>query len=310
MALAFAVLWGVLFPVLSDAVANQEISVSKPYYDFFAVVFGLPLLFLAGVGPVIAWRRSSLRGAGRVFLWPFVSAAASTAILVLAGYGSSPPGVIAISLCLFVAVTVVLELVRGTRARKALTPGISWPRALVQLVGPQPAPLRRLRRPPGDRRRRRRDRRQHRLLDPPGASPEPGRVDLDRRLSGALPAAPAGRQRLLRRDPGPARGAPRRLVARPDRARPASVPRRGVPSNEVAIHSDLPDRADFYAILSGVDANGRALMTLIVNPLVNLLWLAGFLLALGVGIAIWPDPREARRLATRFSRDPAALERR
>jgi cytochrome c-type biogenesis protein CcmF len=83
----------------------------------------------------------------------------------------------------------------------------------------------------------------------------------------------------------------------------------GVPSNEVAIHSDLRTGADFYAILSGVDANGRALMTLIVNPLVNLLWLAGFLLAFGVGIAIWPDPREARRLATRFGREPAALER-
>src|SRR3954454_22059818 len=135
VALAFAVLWGILFPVISRAVASQEISVSKPYYDFFAVIFGLPLLFLAGVGPVIAWRRSSLRGAARAFAWPFASAAAATALLVLLGYGDSIPGVVALSLCLFVAVTVLLELARGTQARKALSPGISWPGALAQLIG-------------------------------------------------------------------------------------------------------------------------------------------------------------------------------
>src|SRR5262249_7310728 len=58
----------------------------------------------------------------------------------------------------------------------------------------------------------------------------------------------------------------------------------GAPSNEVAIHSDLRSGADFYAILGGIDAQGTALLTLIVNPLVNLLWIAGALLALGVGI--------------------------
>jgi cytochrome c-type biogenesis protein CcmF len=310
VALAFAVLWGVLFPVLSDAVANQEISVSKPYYDFFAVAFGLPLLFLAGVGPVIAWRRSSLRSAGRVFLWPFVSAAASTALLLLFGYGSSPPGVVAISLCLFVAVTVVLELVRGTRARKALSPGISWPRALAQLVG---------------RNRRRYGGYVVHLAVVVG-------------IVGIVGSTAYSTHQELRLNPGESTsvdGYQVRYVA-PQRVSNASyvetrallevrhggtslgqiAPARreylveGVPSNEVAIHSDLRTGADFYAILSGIDGNGRALMTLIVNPLVNLLWLAGFLLALGVGIAIWPDPREARRLATRFSRDPAALERR
>ena len=82
----------------------------------------------------------------------------------------------------------------------------------------------------------------------------------------------------------------------------------GVPSNEVAIHSDLRSGADFYAILGGIDTRQTALLTLIVNPLVNLLWLAGGLLAFGVAIAIWPDPREARRLAHRFAREPVATE--
>src|SRR4029079_4857279 len=49
--------------------------------------------------------------------------------------GVRRPGVVAISLCLFVTVTIGLELARGTAARRALTPGTSWPAALAQLVG-------------------------------------------------------------------------------------------------------------------------------------------------------------------------------
>ncbi|HYZ79634.1 MAG TPA: cytochrome c-type biogenesis CcmF C-terminal domain-containing protein, partial [Solirubrobacteraceae bacterium] len=134
VAFAFAVLWGVLFPLLSRAVRGDEVLVSSPFYDFFATVFGLPILFLAGVGPVIAWRRSSVRSALRPFLWPFAAAFAAAVLLFLRGYGTSVPGVVALSLCLFVAVTVVLEFVRGTRARRALTPGLGWPRAFAQLV--------------------------------------------------------------------------------------------------------------------------------------------------------------------------------
>ena len=51
-------------------------SVSTPYYNFFLVLFGLPLLFLTGVGPLIAWRRASPGSLYRTFRWPVVSAIA------------------------------------------------------------------------------------------------------------------------------------------------------------------------------------------------------------------------------------------
>ena len=47
----FAVIWGVVFPVLSDAARGVQSTVSSPYYNFFLVLFGLPLLLLIGIGP-------------------------------------------------------------------------------------------------------------------------------------------------------------------------------------------------------------------------------------------------------------------
>ena len=68
-------LWGVIFPILSEAVRGVRSTVSTPYYDFFLVIFGLPLLALTGIGPLIAWRRASPDSLIRTFRWPVISAA-------------------------------------------------------------------------------------------------------------------------------------------------------------------------------------------------------------------------------------------
>ncbi len=67
VALCLTILWGVAWPILSEAVRGTSVVVGRPYYDFFLRIFGLPLLLLMGVGPLIAWRRASLRGLGRTF---------------------------------------------------------------------------------------------------------------------------------------------------------------------------------------------------------------------------------------------------
>ena len=74
VALALTILWGVVYPILSEAVTGQAATVSKPYYNFFLHTFGLPLLLLMGIGPLVAWRRASLRALGRTFLWPLAAA--------------------------------------------------------------------------------------------------------------------------------------------------------------------------------------------------------------------------------------------
>jgi cytochrome c-type biogenesis protein CcmF len=121
VALCLTVLWGVTFPILSEAVRGESVTVGRPYYDFFLRAFGLPLLLLMGIGPLIAWRRASLRSLGRTFLWPFAAAVASGIALIAAGAGSSVPGLIAYTFSAFVAATIGLEFIRGTQARRALS---------------------------------------------------------------------------------------------------------------------------------------------------------------------------------------------
>src|ERR671933_745819 len=70
VALCLTILWGVVYPVLSEAVRGESLTVGPPFYNFFLRSFGLPLLVLMGIGPLIAWRRASLRAVGRTFAWP------------------------------------------------------------------------------------------------------------------------------------------------------------------------------------------------------------------------------------------------
>src|SRR4029078_5037436 len=114
VAFCLTILWGVTFPILSEAVRGESITVGRPYYDFFLRAFGLPLLLLMGIGPLIAWRRASLRSLGRTFLWPFAAALVAGAGLIAAGAGSSIPGLIAYTFASFVAATIGLELLRGS----------------------------------------------------------------------------------------------------------------------------------------------------------------------------------------------------
>src|ERR671929_1060914 len=89
VALALTILWGVVYPLLSQAVTGEASTVSKPYYNFFLHTFGLPLLLLMGIGPLVAWRRASLRALGRTFLWPIAAAVAAGIALLAAGADSS-----------------------------------------------------------------------------------------------------------------------------------------------------------------------------------------------------------------------------
>ncbi len=95
VALCLTILWGVAFPILSEAVRGDTLTIGRPYYDFFLRIFGLPLLLLMGIGPLVAWRRQSLRALGAAALWPAAFALAAGAVLVAFGAGSSRPGLIA-----------------------------------------------------------------------------------------------------------------------------------------------------------------------------------------------------------------------
>src|SRR5207244_640348 len=120
VAFTLTVLWWVAFPLLSEAVRGERITVGPPYFNFFLRVFGLPLLLLMGIGPLVAWRRSSLRALGASLVWPTATALVAGGVLIALGTGSNLGGLVAYTFSVFVLAAIVLEFTRGTRARKAL----------------------------------------------------------------------------------------------------------------------------------------------------------------------------------------------
>ncbi|MGH9587643.1 MAG: cytochrome c-type biogenesis CcmF C-terminal domain-containing protein, partial [Acidobacteriaceae bacterium] len=84
----FTVLWGTFFPKLSEYFQGNEVTVNRYYYDRVAIPMGLFLLFLTGIGPVLAWRSSSFRSVRKNFILPVI-AAVVTGIVVIA-FGVQP----------------------------------------------------------------------------------------------------------------------------------------------------------------------------------------------------------------------------
>ena len=304
VALALTILWGVVYPLVSEAVRGVAVSVGAPYYDFFAVVFGLPLVLLMGVGPVVAWRRASLRSLGRQLAWPAGVALLAGAALLLAGAGSSPAGVVGYTFAAFVMTTIVLEFARGTRARKSLGTG-GWWAAFTGLVG--------------------RNRRRY-----GGYVVHAAIVIL---LVGAIGIGGFSTTREARLDPGESMtvgdytllytGTEQRRGPNAQELRAQLAVERGdeslgtmqagknrylaeeQTSNEVGIHTSWLRGEDLFVIADQFNADGSVYLKAIVNPLVNFIWLAGLVFVLGSVVAMWPDAREQRRLAQRFAGEGA-----
>jgi len=115
LASCFAVLWGTLFPVISEAVSGEKISLDAVWFNKLMIPIGLFLLLLTGVGPLFAWRRTSAESLRRNFQIPGIAAVGLVAGLLVAGVRSFY-ALISFGFCLFVALTVLMEFYRGARA--------------------------------------------------------------------------------------------------------------------------------------------------------------------------------------------------
>jgi cytochrome c-type biogenesis protein CcmF len=259
-----------------------------------------------GIGPLIAWRRASWRSLGRTAAWPIAVALAAGAALLAAGAGSSIPGLLAYTFSAFVLSAIALELIRGTRARRALGAG-GWAASLGSLVA-------------ANRRRyggyvvhaavvllaigvagssAYQTQREGRLTT--GETMRVGDYTLGLRGVEARRAANATEVRAVldvERDG-------RRLGTL--RAGKNSYPVEEQTSNEVAIRSDLLTGEDLFVIADELRPGANSVyLRVFVKPLVNLIWLAGLVFIAGALIAMWPDAREARRLAARYAGTRAA----
>jgi cytochrome c-type biogenesis protein CcmF len=301
VALALTILWGVVYPILSEVVTGQTATVSKPYYNFFLHTFGLPLLLLMGIGPLVAWRRASLRALGRTFLWPLAAALIAGIALLAAGAGSSRIGVIAYTFSVFVLAAIALEFVRGTIARRALG-SLGWAGAFSSLIA--------------------RNRRRYGgyvvhasvvllAIGVTGASAY--QTVRESRLKSGQSMTVAGDRLVFRGFQSRMESNHRAIRALVDVYRGDKYLGRYTPgknqyfaedqvSNEVAIRHDWLTGGDLFLIADQVNSNGSIDLKALQKPLVNLLWLAGFVFVGGALIALWPDAREERRLAERYAR--------
>jgi cytochrome c-type biogenesis protein CcmF len=130
--IAFSVLWGTLFPILSEAVRGSKITVGPPFFNAVNIPLGLLLLGLTGIGPLIAWRRASVSNLKRQFAVPLFGGATVLALLLASGM-RQPSAIAAYALAGFVATTILQEFYKGVGARQRMH-GESIPVAFVRLV--------------------------------------------------------------------------------------------------------------------------------------------------------------------------------
>jgi cytochrome c-type biogenesis protein CcmF len=131
VAATFTVFFGTIFPLISEAVRGVKVSVGMPFFNRVNVPLFLALIFLMGVGPLIAWRRASLDNLRRNFLWPAVIGVVAAAVVFGLGVRSTL-AVLSLALAAFVAATIAVDVVRATRSRVRM--GEAIPRALGGLL--------------------------------------------------------------------------------------------------------------------------------------------------------------------------------
>lgn len=292
MVILVIVLWGTMFPVLSEAVRGTKISVGPSFFNKLTGPFAALLLLLTGVGPLIAWRRASLESLRRQFLRPvLVGLAAFAATLAIFGRDAGVYPLVFWSLGAFVIATIAQEYAQAIRVR--MRGGESAARALATLL--------------------RRNQRRYGgyvvhlgvvfiLIGISGAAFNEER--LENVQPGGTIAMNGYRLEYLTAKPLPKQhygGAVARLalyhgdeplaVLAPQRRmywleqQPASIP---------SIRSTL--REDLYVILTALEPDGSATLKIHRNPLVNFIWIGGWTFLLGALLVLWPHPE---RRATR-----------
>src|ERR1700691_2437406 len=125
LAACFTVLWGTLFPVLSEYVQGNRVTVSAPVYNRVAVPIGVFLLFLTGIGPLLAWRSTSMKSIRRNCVLPGIVALVVAIAVIPLGvhpwtiFTTDEQGAfyawITFTMAAFVATAIFAEFFRGAK---------------------------------------------------------------------------------------------------------------------------------------------------------------------------------------------------
>ena len=131
LGIAFVTLWGVVYPLVSEAFSGFTVTVGEPFYNQVNGHLFLGLIFLMGVGPLLPWRRTGGRTFRRTLMKPVILALAVLIAIAILGIRNPYP-LVAFALFTLVTAGILQEWIRGTRSRN--TRGESYPRAFVALI--------------------------------------------------------------------------------------------------------------------------------------------------------------------------------
>ena len=298
LAVLAATFWGTIFPLLSEALHGANVAIGPQFYKQVNGPVFIGLLVLMGVGPLLAWRRTSRSSLAHNFRWPTL-AGVGVAGALLALLGISRVGAaLAFGACAFVVGAILLEFARGVGVRRRS--GIGWVAALHGLIAAN--------------RRRYGGYIVHlgivvfalgvigssffqQVLDAhlkPGESRAIGRYQLTYQGLSSY-RQPGFEATVATLDVGGA--APIQLRA--ERRVYANWEQQ--PTTGVAIGSTWPWLDDVYVLLTSWDDSRTADFRIFLNPLVSLIWAGGVLLLVGTLVAAWPsrvvEPRSVRSIA-------------
>jgi len=308
LAACFAVLWGTLFPLISEAVRGVKISVGAPYFNKIQVPIGLFLLFLTGVGPLFAWRKTSFESLQRNFTRPLVFGAA-VAVVAFAFGARNFYALMATFLAFFVIGTIALEFYRGARVLRQKNE-LNWAAATVELT-------------------RRNTRRYGGYVIHFGVAllfigfvgnaftvheqaevvaGDEVRVRNYRFLVRGLEQSENDNYLATRARIDVFNGEKFFATMYPEKRLYKASQQ---PTTEVAIRPRLNE--DIYLVYAGqAEDTGRAVLQIYLNPLVNWVWIGGFVMVLGTGIALIPSrapeaapPRRRKKPAKERDEVPA-----
>jgi cytochrome c-type biogenesis protein CcmF len=283
---AFFVLFATMFPTLSEALRGQRLTVGPPFFNKWMLPIGLMLLLLTGIGPLLAWRRSSVRNLVEQFLWPSVAAVVTAVALYAYGVRVWASGT-CFALCAFVTTTVLQELIRGANVRKGAT-GSDIVTAMIGLVG---------------RSRRRyggyvvhlgimlmflgfagqgfKQEEQIKLGVGQQTTVGPFTVRHD-----ALRVTTDAQKQMVTGHVTVSEGS--KVIGTLQPARWFFAKHEEEPTTEVAIRRAPAE--DLYVVLGGYDVSSQqATYAITVNPLVNWIWFGFAVMALGTGLALLPE---------------------
>ena len=132
LAIAFAVFWGTVFPLISELVTGTKITVGPPYFKKVTGPLFFALLLLMGIAPLFAWRKQAVERLGKAIRYPF---ALSVVLAVLWGYAyrAHPAAYLGLWLVVFVTLAILWEFGKGIKARTRRGENV-WT-ALQKLIG-------------------------------------------------------------------------------------------------------------------------------------------------------------------------------